>query len=420
MYNTVSIASLNIICVWRFLMEVLDILDRINEIEVFYEPIFSADSHSIVAYEVSGKLSINDKTIDIVNLTYDSTILEDLRKEAELALIKKAVTEVKDSLNDFYVYLPCNPNLFMTDVGDAYFQAIKQTIGESLLSKIFLVIPAHKYEGEADELQHPIRYMKTFGVKIALDEIGKESKLDQILMLEPTVLKININQLNYNAWGSQSHVFTTIQSLAIKMGAALMFNDIKTDYQLHHAWKHGARYFKGEYLQKPSTHLNPKDSLKERFRNDCKQFIATERKQLELKYEEMKKLKKDIATIVDQSKLQSHDEESLLALANKLTKYAFRFYICNEEGFQISPNIVRRNGNWIVEKEAIGKNWSWRPYFLLNIIKLKDDVKGELSNIYSDIKTGELTRTFSMALADNEYLFVDISYDYLYEHNLLH
>lgn len=36
----------------------------------------------------------------------------------------------------------------MTDVGDAYFQAIKQTIGESLLSKIFLVIPAHKYEGK--------------------------------------------------------------------------------------------------------------------------------------------------------------------------------------------------------------------------------------------------------------------------------
>ena len=99
---------------------------------------------------------------------------------------------------------------------------------------------------------------------------------------------------------------------------------------------------------------------------------------------------------------------------------AFRFYICDEEGFQISPNIVRKNGEWEVEKEALGKNWSWRPYFLMNIIKLKEDTKGELSNIYSDIKTGELTRTFSMALDDNEYLFVDISYDYLYEHNLLY
>ncbi|MED3662577.1 EAL-associated domain-containing protein [Ureibacillus sp. FSL K6-8385] len=401
-------------------MEALDILDRLNEIEVYYEPIFSADSQSIVAFQVSGKLEINGNTIDIVNFTYDSSVPEELRKETEVQLIKMALKEAKNKLNEYYLYLPCNPNLFMTDVGELYFQTIKQTIDESLLPKIYLVIPAHKYQGDAEELHHPIRYMKTYGVKIALDDIGKDSNLDQIFMLEPTVLMINIAQLNYDAWGSQSHVFTTIQNLAIKMGATLMFKDIKTDYQLHHAWKHGARYFKGEYLQKPSAQLNPTDALKERFSNDCKQFIATERKQLELKYEEMKKLKRTIATIVEQSRIQSNDEESLLALANKLTPYAFRFYICDEEGFQISPNIVRKNGEWEVEKEALGKNWSWRPYFLMNIIKLKEDTKGELSNIYSDIKTGELTRTFSMALDDNEYLFVDISYDYLYEHNLLY
>ncbi|QBK24562.1 EAL domain-containing protein [Ureibacillus thermophilus] len=400
-------------------MEVLDILDSLNEMTVYYEPVFSADSHSIVAYEVFGKLTIDGNTIDIVEFTYDKAMPEDLRKEAELYLIDKAIKEIKDSLKDFYFYLPCNPNLFMTDVGEAYFQTIKQNIDESLLSKIYLIIPAHKYEGDSEDLHHPIRYMKTYGVKIALDEIGKDSNLDQILMMEPAVLMINISQLNYDAWGSQNPVFLTIQNLAIKMGAALMFTDIKTDYQLHHAWKHGARYFKGEYLQKPSTQLTPIDASKERFRNDCKQFIATERKQLELKYEEMKKLKRNILTIVEQSKIQSDEVESLLALANKLTPYAFRFYICNEEGFQISPNIVFKDGEWEVEQEALGKNWSWRPYFLLNIIKLKDDAKAELSNIYSDIKTGELTRTFSMKLDEDEYLFIDISHDYLYEHNLL-
>ncbi|MFC5558974.1 EAL-associated domain-containing protein [Ureibacillus thermophilus] len=400
-------------------MEVLDILDSLNEMTVYYEPVFSADSHSIVAYEVFGKLTIDGNTIDIVEFTYDKAMPEDLRKEAELYLIDKALKEIKDSLKDFYFYLPCNPNLFMTDVGEAYFQTIKQNIDESLLSKIYLIIPAHKYEGDSEDLHHPIRYMKTYGVKIALDEIGKDSNLDQILMMEPAVLMINISQLNYDAWGSQNPVFLTIQNLAIKMGAALMFTDIKTDYQLHHAWKHGARYFKGEYLQKPSTQLTPIDASKERFRNDCKQFIATERKQLELKYEEMKKLKRNILTIVEQSKIQSDEVESLLALANKLTPYAFRFYICNEEGFQISPNIVFKDGEWEVEQEALGKNWSWRPYFLLNIIKLKDDAKAELSNIYSDIKTGELTRTFSMKLDEDEYLFIDISHDYLYEHNLL-
>ncbi|RKJ61703.1 diguanylate phosphodiesterase, partial [Butyricicoccus sp. 1XD8-22] len=51
--------------------------------------------------------------------------------------------------------------------------------------------------------------------------------------------------------------------------------------------------------------------------------------------------------------------------------------------------------------------------------KMRNDEKGELSAIYSDIETGELTRTYSMAISDKEYLFVDITYDYLYEHNLV-
>ncbi|WP_449341001.1 hypothetical protein [Streptomyces canarius] len=64
------------------------------------------------------------------------------------------------------------------------------------MSQIYLVIPEHKVKGDFEQLQHPIRYIKTYGVKIALDDIGSKSKLDQILMLEPAVLKINVNQLN--------------------------------------------------------------------------------------------------------------------------------------------------------------------------------------------------------------------------------
>lgn len=407
-------------CVEVSSMDILDVLDRLDEIKVLFEPIYSADSHVIVAYEVLGELQLGDHTIDIRKFTYDTSVPEDIRKEVEESLVEKAVNQVKDSLQEVSLFLPCNPNLFVLDFGESYFQKIKTTVDDEGLSKIFLVMSTHKFKGEAEDLHHPIRYMQTYGVKIALDEIGSESKLDQILALEPAVLKMNVNQLNYNAWGSNSHVFSTIQNLAMKIGATLMFDDIKTDYQLHHAWKHGARYFKGEYLQKAQEQLIPRDTLKERFRNECKQFIAAERKQLEEKYQEMKKLQKVISTIVDSMKPKSDDVESLLQLAEKLEQYAFRFYICNEEGFQVSPNIIRKDGEWEVEEEAIGKNWSWRPYFLFNIIQLRNNNKGQLSTIYSDIKTGELTRTFSTALNDEEYLFVDITYDYLYEHNILY
>ena len=402
-------------------MDVLDFLEHIDDINILFEPIYSADEHVIVAYEVMGQYKSEDKIVNVIDFTYDETIPTDIRIEIEHYVIKKAMEFAKDEVmeNQVSLYLPCNPNLLMEDFGERYFQLIKETMDEKGLSSLYLVIPEHKFKGEIEQLQHPVRYIKTYGVKIALDSIGSESNLDQILMLEPAVLKINVSQLNYNAWGAQNHVFTTIQSLAVKIGATLLFDNIQTDYQLHHAWKNGARYFKGVYLQQPSKQLIPRDTLKERFRNECRQFIAAEKRLLEVKYEEMKKLKKIIATIVEFTKPDSKDVEKLLQMAQQLESYAFRFYICNEEGFQISPNIVRHNGKWDVEEKAVGKNWSWRPYFLFNIIKLRNDAKDELSSIYSDIETGELTRTYSVALNDHEYLFVDITYDYLYEHNIV-
>lgn len=416
MYNGDKKSSMGVL--W---MDVLDLLDELDEINILFEPIYSADEHVIAAYEVIGQYTNNGEIINIIDFTYDEEIPIDIRTEVELALVKKAIDLAKDEISQNHVrlYLPCNPNLLMEDFGDSYFKILKESLGEKLLPYIYLVIPEHKYEGETEQLQHPIRYIRTYGVKVALDNIGSESNLDQILMFEPATLKINVSQLNYNAWGAQNHVFTTIQSLAVKIGAALMFDNIQTDYQLHHAWKSGARFFKGVYLQKPASHFIPKDTLKDRFRNECKQFITAEKRLLEVKYKEMESLGKKIVTIVDNTKPDGKNVEKLLQLANQLEDYAFRFYICNDEGFQISPNIVRHNGKWEVEECAVGKNWSWRPYFLFNIIKIRNSEKGNLSALYSDIETRELTRTYSMALNDHEYLFVDITYDYLYEHNIV-
>ena len=49
---------------------------------------------------------------------------------------------------------------------------------------------------------------------------------------------------------------------------------------------------------------------------------------------------------------------------------------------------------------------------------MKNDQKGIFSDVYSDIDTGEMTRTFSIPLEDNEYLFIDITYDYLFKYNI--
>ncbi|WP_243881356.1 EAL-associated domain-containing protein [Rummeliibacillus suwonensis] len=400
-------------------MDVLDLLDRLDEIEILFEPIFSADEHVIVAYEVIGQLMKDDQHFNIVEFTYDETVPADIRAEVELIMIKKAIEISTDALQETNLYIPCNPNLLMMDFGEAYFKMLTDMVEESLLPHIYLEMPMQKFNGDLDQFRHPIYYIKTYGVKTVIADIGPDSNLDQILLLEPSVLKMEVSGLDYDAWGAQNHMFATIQSIAVKMGAAFMFDNIKTSYELHYAWKNGARYFKGSYLEKPSKQFIDRDILKMRFRSECQQFISTEKKILALKYEEMNNLQKNITSMVKQINPTSANVESLIKLAEGLEEYAFRLYICNDEGFQTSPNIVRLKNVWNIEEEAIGKNWSWRPYFLLNIIKLRNNSKGDLSSIYSDIQTGELTRTYSMALNDEEFLFVDITYSYLTKHNIV-
>lgn len=400
-------------------MDVLDLLDRLDEIEILFEPIFSADEHVIVAYEVIGRITKDDQIFDIVKFTYDESVPADIRAEVELIMIKKALKLSKEALKETNLYIPCNPNLLMEDFGEAYFHVLKDLVEESLLSHIYLVIPMHKFNGDIDQLRHPIYYIKTYGVKTVVANISPDSKFDQIIVIEPSVLKLEVSQLDYDVWGAQNHMFTTIQALAVKIGATLMFDKIQTSYQLHYAWRNGARYFKGVYLAKPANHFVPKDAFKIRFRNECQQFISAAKKQLEIKYEEMNNLQKVISTMVKQLNPTSENVESLKQLAEKLDDYAFRIYICNDEGFQTSPNIVKLDNEWKIEEDAIGKNWSWRPYFLLNLIKLKNNLKSDLSNLYSDIQTGEFTRTYSMALSSQEFLFVDITYSYLSQHNIV-
>ncbi|MER2128662.1 EAL-associated domain-containing protein [Solibacillus sp. FSL H8-0523] len=400
-------------------MGILEILDKLDQIEILYEPIYSADGHRVVAYEVIGQIEGETGLVNIEHFTYEQEVPIEMRAEIEQLFVRKALQAASHLIAEVGLYIPCNPNLLANDYGESYFAMLKELIDEENLPQITLVMAEHKYKGDVRQLHHAIRYIKTYGVKIALADVGSQTLLENLLMVEPAVLKINVGQLNYNLWGAQNHAFATIRALAVKMGTLLLIENIETVYQLQHGWKNGARYYKGPYLQAPNKEFASRDALKERFRSECEQFITTEKKQLLHKYEEMKRLEKTICTIVEQIQPSSKQQEKLMQLANTLQNCAFRIYICDNNGFQTSPNICWIDGKWEVQETAVGKNWSWRPYFLLNIIKLAKDHKGDLSSVYSDIETGELTRTYSMALANEEFLFIDIAYDYLYEHNIV-
>jgi len=398
-------------------MDAIEVLTNINSLTPFYQPIFSADEHVVVAYEISGKLMNNGDWVALNTFPYDEDIPEEYRVEVQHKILHTALAQLKTEPKTFDIFLPCNANLLVLDYGESFFDIIKQYIPEDELSRIVIVISEHNFKGDFNQLNNILRYYKTYGVKIAINQVGSESHLDYIKKLSPNILKVNIEQLSYESWGAQNDLFTSLGALARKIGANMLFEGIDTVHQLQFAWKNSGRYYQGKFLA-DAANLIPRDKLKNSFKDKCRQFIATEKRLLEETYNTLKRLEGELEQEVQQAAPTSKAPQLLLELARRLDYCTFRIYICDEEGFQTSPNIMRVNGEWNVQTEAVNKNWSWRPYFLKNIIKMKNDQKGIFSDVYSDIDTGEMTRTFSIPLEDNEYLFIDITYDYLFKYNI--
>ena len=48
---------------------------------------------------------------------------------------------------------------------------------------------------------------------------------------------------------------------------------------------------------------------------------------------------------------------------------------------------------------------------------MRNEKRGILSDLYTDIETVETIRTFSYPINNKEYVFLDLSYSYLYEND---
>lgn len=93
----------------------------------------------------------------------------------------------------------------------------------------------------------------------------------------------------------------------------------------------------------------------------------------------------------------------------RLPQHCFRVYVCNHLGYQLSGNNLKQtHGRWHILAHYRNKNWSWRPYFLKNIVKMEIHQSGFLSDPYMDIETNELIQTFSFPFREDTYLFIDL------------
>ncbi|WHY02217.1 EAL-associated domain-containing protein [Neobacillus sp. DY30] len=402
-------------------MDALDILTDLENVIPYFQPIFSADEQRVIAYEVLGRYQSEGNIISLGQFFHDDQIPDEYKYEVDLLLVQKALDLAIGLDDDVSIYLNRDADLLMYRHGEPFLQELLAFEKRGLnLKRIVLEISEGNYEGDFAQLDHLLQYYRTYGIKVAISSIDSDTNyFERIGQLNPEIIKINLQALKSNATSSGfTDVLFSLSLLARKIGATLLFENIEMSYQLQFAWKNGGRYYQGFYLHPPSPEFIERELLKERLKGKFHEFIAYEKKKLEAIYSAAEYFQNKVQDILLKNKKANY-EELFTSLSKEMDGIAFRMYVCDEDGFQKSSNIFKGANGWYTQKEYLLKNWSWRPYFLENIIKMRKEGKGILSDLYSDIESGETIRTFSIPINGNDYLFIDITYQYLFDHDQL-
>ncbi|WP_066367706.1 EAL domain-containing protein [Neobacillus fumarioli] len=403
-------------------MDALEILTNLDHVFPYFQPIFSADEQKIIAYEVLGRYEAEDEIISLGSFFHDEEIPDEYKFEVDMLIVKKALEKAIHQLDqDVSIFLNRNADLLMYGNGEPFLQELLEFEKKGFsLHRVVLEISERNYQGDLAQFDHLLQYYRTYGIKIAISSINRQSHyIDRIGQLKPDIININLEALKSTAVGTNYHnVLFSLSLLARKIGATLLFENIEMSYQLQFAWKNGGRYYQGYYLQPPEPEFLSSDILKSRLKEKFRDFISYEKRKLETVYLTAESFQAKVQEVVNKNKRAGYDE-LFQSMAKEMDQIAFRMYICDEDGFQKSANMFKGQDGWFIQKEYEHKNWSWRPYFLENIIKMRNEQKGILSDLYSDIETGETIRTFSFPISGSEYLFIDISYQYLFEHDQL-
>lgn len=251
------------------MLDPLDILTNIEDVIPYYQPIFSAEEQKVIGYEVLGRIQIDSEVQSLGPFFADPSIPEEYKTEVDLKVIRQALDHFVDSDRDLLIFMNQDANVLMMDHGEGFLELLMEYRDKGIeLNRFVIEITEQNFEGDIEQLHHVLTYYRTYGIKIAVDNIGKgSSNLDRIALLSPDLLKIDLQPLMQSSPSpSYEYVLYSISLLARKIGAALLYEDIEANFQLQYAWRNGGRYFQGQYLQLPRGRFIERDLLKDRLR----------------------------------------------------------------------------------------------------------------------------------------------------------
>lgn len=393
-------------------MDAVEVMVHPEEVMVTYEPILGAATFQVEGYMVHGRF----RGESLTPFFYDDDVPLEYQLDIAQRMEQLAAAQLRDAKP--FVTFRCRSEWILEEGGEAFLAPLREL--NFPLHRIYVTLQGTDLV-DVPRLSRVIQYYRSYGLKIALD-FAESTSIEDIMTLAPELLLVDLGTMVEKKTLSVTYpnMLQTMEYIASKLGAPLLYKSIDHIGQLRYAWQHGGRYYMGGLLgsedEVPQREIKGMGVLAQ----EVPSFFLHDQKRLNRLYELEFELHRRIGELVQSGKWsRDKKDEWIQFIAPKLEEVFVRYYITDKTGFQTSANVYCVNGEWRVDHTYRGYNWSFRPYFIQTMAAMDVRGRGYLSGDYRDFSSNEVTRTFSYPLPDGMFLFADISEEYLYQNRLL-
>lgn len=383
-----------------------------EKIDVFpyFQPIVSVASGRIIGYEAQARqLDKHNRVVSAGKLFVSSKL--DSKQRVELDRKVRRLALQKFAQLDNHSFLAIN-------ISAAWIENLRQLntlptlkmLDELNIDRQRIIIEINESYADIGKLKEIVKRYRKQGLRVALDDFGSgASQLERVLAIHPDIIKIDLQLFKKATKGGiASDIVHMLTRLGKRTGCQIICEGVETDAEFLFGLNCGAQIMQGYLFSAAEAEFKSPTLYELHIASLRNKFFKHTVSKVQNNYLSINNTKNLILKL--KVALQSDFNLNELAKWNFTHSNIVRFYLCDNNGKQISPNFNFNENQWFTDPRTINFNWSWRPYFyqLMALENCGDSGRIVTSERYHDFDTDLLCKTLAIRLDSDRILLTDI------------
>lgn len=376
----------------------------------YFQPIVSVANGKIIGYEaLARQRDVNNKITSAGPLFSSPDLDEKQRTELDRQVRWQALQKFAEL--DSNTYLAINISAaWINNIRHLNALPTLKMLEELNIDRQRIIIEITEDHADLNKLKEIVKRYRKQGLRVALDDFGAgSSQLQRVLAIHPDIIKIDMRLFKQATKGGiASEVVHLMTRLGKRTGCQIICEGVETDEEFLFGLSCGAQFMQGYLFSPAQAEFKPPQLYEQHIVSLRNKFLKNTVAKLQTKVTAINTTKELIYRLAQV--LQGDFNLNELTSWNFAQSNVIRFYLCDNQGNQLSPDFSFVENKWFTNPRKIGFNWSWRPYFfqLLALEAAGDSHRIVTSERYRDFGSELLCKTLSLRLDPDRILLVDI------------